>query len=92
MQEQAGCNTCEVFAIAVATALCHSDNPTTIEWKQNLMWQYTLECLEAGKMTPFLMENSEDKGSIEDKALIKSTKIYMNYIAYVGNDISPKTL
>ena len=79
MQEQAGCNACGVFAIAVATALCHNNNPTTIKWKQNLMWQHTLECLEAGKMTPFSMENSEDKGFIEDKASIKSTKTYELY-------------
>ena len=79
MQEQTGCNACGVLAVAVATTLCRNDNPTTIKWKQDLTWQHTLECLEAGKVTPFPMENSEDKGSIEDKALIKSTKTYKSY-------------
>lgn len=31
MQEQVGCDACGVFAIAVATALCHNDDPTTIK-------------------------------------------------------------
>ena len=75
MQEQTGCNACGVFATAVATALYHNDNPTTIKWKQDLMCQHTLEYLEARKMTPFPMENFEDKGSIEDKASIKSTTV-----------------
>ena len=42
MQQQRGDDACGVFAIAVATALCHKDDPSTIKWNQDLMWQHVL--------------------------------------------------
>jgi len=56
MQQQRGDDACGVFTIAVATALCHKDDPITIQWNQDLMWQHVLQCFEAGKMTPFPVE------------------------------------
>lgn len=51
MQEQLGSNACGVFAVAVATALCHKEDPSTIQWNQDLMWEHVLriQCLEDGK-------------------------------------------
>jgi len=42
MQQQNGNDACGVFAIAVATALCHSKDPSTIQWNQDSMWQHIL--------------------------------------------------
>ena len=42
MQQQRGDDACGVFAIAVATALCHKDDSSTIKWNQDLMWQHVL--------------------------------------------------
>ena len=32
MQEQQGCNVCGVFSLAVATALCNKQDPSTFRW------------------------------------------------------------
>ena len=75
MQEQLGSDACGVFAVAVATALCHKEDPSTIQWNQNLMWQHILECFEAGKMTLF-----PPIGFVhESKGAIKSTRTFEIY-------------
>jgi len=75
MQQQVGDDACGGFALAVATTLCQKEDPSTIQWNQDLMWQHIQDCFESGKMTqfPLIEYNNENKGKI------KSTKTYELY-------------
>ena len=75
MQEQSGNDACGTFAIAVATALCYKDDPTSKVWKQNLMRQHILECFEVGKMTLFPLDTQtvKDYEELRNDSKIKST-------------------
>jgi len=53
MQQQKGDDSCRLYSMAVATALCNKQNPAAIEWNQALMWQHLLDCFEEEKMTLF---------------------------------------
>ena len=75
MQEQLGSDACGLFAVAVATALCHKEDPSTIQWNQDLMWHHILQCFEAGKMTLFLPKGFAH----ENKRVIKSTRTFEIY-------------
>ena len=64
MQQQSGNDACGVFAIAVATALCHSKDP---QWNQDSMWQHIQQCFEA------VISCRGDKGAIKSS---KTLEIY----------------
>jgi len=53
MQQQKGDDSCGLYSMAVATALCNKQNSAEIGWNQALMWQYLLDCFEEEKMTLF---------------------------------------
>ena len=57
MQQQKGDDSCGLYSMAVATALCNKQNPAAIEWNQALMWQHLLDCFEEEKMTLFPVAN-----------------------------------
>ena len=53
MQKQKGYNDCALFAIAFATTLCHSGDPTTKRYDQRAMRPHLVDCLESSRMTEF---------------------------------------
>ena len=57
MQEQKGDDSCGLFSLAVATALCNKQNPSTIHWNQAWMWQHLVHCFEEEKMILFPIAN-----------------------------------
>ena len=59
VQQQEGTSDCGVIAIAVATSLCHEEDPTIIHWSQHKMRPHLIKCLEAEKLTPFPKDHEE---------------------------------
>lgn len=53
LQHQRGSKDCGLFAIAVATDLCHSQDPSAKHWEQGQMQIHLICCLENGRMYPF---------------------------------------
>ena len=76
MQEQQGCDACGVFSLAVATALCNKQDPSTFHWKQDAMWQHLLQCFEDGNLSPFPFETKAT--SLPEKTT-KTTTVYNLY-------------
>jgi len=69
MQEQKGDDSCGLFSLAVATALCNRQDPSTLHWNQRLMWQHLLHCFEKKKMTLFPLNSKSPRS----KELVKTT-------------------
>ena len=53
MQVQQGESECGLFAIAIATALCHGQDPHQIEFAQGQMRKHLLNALEMENISPF---------------------------------------
>ena len=53
VQQQTNWSDCGIFASAFATCLVHYQTPETLQFDGSIMRQHLLECLVAGKMTPF---------------------------------------
>ena len=71
MQEQRGASDCGLFAIAVATSLCHGEDPTIIRWDQTRLRPHFMECLEAEWMRPFPRDRDEPEDKGQTKVVIK---------------------
>lgn len=67
MQTQKGSSDCGLFAVAVATALCHHYDPTVCRWIQEDMRQQLASCLVMGEITPFpaAEEKPEQRGGVK---------------------------
>ena len=48
-----GKGNCGAFAIAFATSICHSIDPSTVAFSERSLRRHIHECLQSGKMTPF---------------------------------------
>ena len=64
VQWQKGSKDCGRFAIAVATALCHGQDPSTKHWEQDKMHSHLIACLEKGQMDLFPATDRDDSKSI----------------------------
>ncbi len=53
VQKQHGCDDCDLFAIANAVHLARSDDPSKVNYSQNLMRSHLIKCYEELKMTKF---------------------------------------
>ena len=73
MQQQQGSSDCGLFAIAVATSLCHGEDPTVIRWRQSEMRPHLIECLESEIIVPFPKECSQEEEQGETKMVITQT-------------------
>ena len=73
MQRQQGGNDCGLFAVAVATALCHDIDPLTCRFHQSRMREHLRLCLTKGRMEPF--PAAERRVGFTTKA-IEHTKLY----------------
>ena len=62
MQSQVGASDCGCFAIACATALCHGQNPSHLQWQQSEIRQHILHCFTARKLTIFPSQKRARKG------------------------------
>ena len=80
MQEQDGDDACGVFAIAVATTLCHQEDPTIIIWKQSRMWQHLMDCFSAGRITSFPLNSAAKRKEKTSTAKTKEKKIVIQDI------------
>ena len=56
VQHQYGGSDCGLFALAFATALSASTDPTACTFDQGLMREHFLKCIKKGKMDPFLLK------------------------------------
>ena len=52
-QKQSGSRDCSLYAIAMATQLCHGELPKSVIWVQMLMRSHLLKCFEGGQLVPF---------------------------------------
>ena len=53
VQRQLNHDDCGLFALAIATDLCHSVDPPTQSYDQSKLCQHYINCLESRKMAPF---------------------------------------
>ena len=53
VQRQLNHDDCGLFALAIATDLCHSVDPVTQSYDQSKLRQHYVNCLESRKMAPF---------------------------------------
>ena len=53
VQRQLNHNDCGLFALAIATDLCHGIDPVTQSYDQSKLRQHYINCLESRKMAPF---------------------------------------
>ena len=53
IQKQRQHSDCGLYAIAVATALCHGLHPSSLQWDQPAMRGHLIDCLKSGKIVPF---------------------------------------
>ena len=52
-QKQLGVSDCGLFSIAAATAILFGQDPTTISFQQDRMWNHLLNCIEQGLFSLF---------------------------------------
>ena len=51
--KQSGGTDCGLYAIANATALCFQQDPSKIQFHQNVMRLHLIKCMEDGELAPF---------------------------------------
>ena len=59
LQRQVGSMVCGLFSIAMATALCYDDDPTSMRWDQESMRSHLISCLKDGEMLRFPTNNEQ---------------------------------
>ena len=62
VQHQYGGSDCGLFALAFATALTASTDPTACTFDQGLMRQHFLKCIKKGKMEEFPLKQPRSAG------------------------------
>ena len=82
--KQSGAIDCGLYAIAIATALAYSLDPTTLVFRQDLR-PHLLHCIEKKKMEPFpIIKSRKAKGPT------KLVVIYLCPMCKKGDDKSTK--
>ncbi|XP_014673442.1 PREDICTED: uncharacterized protein LOC106813739 isoform X2 [Priapulus caudatus] len=77
MRKQRNGNDCGLYAIAVATAVCHGLNPSTLSFKEEMLRADLASCFESLELTPFSVVPSPENS-------VASVAKHVSVLGYCG--------